>query len=119
SVEHSRWHGQEPPELCARSSARRAGAHGGTMNHEEQLIRYAANQLNESERADFEKHLAGCASCQADLTLWRSLANEVIASDSAVPAPVHLADSALEAIHAPSKLTRAFKGTAQLLRMQL
>ncbi|MBN8654686.1 MAG: zf-HC2 domain-containing protein [Anaerolineae bacterium] len=89
------------------------------MNHEEQLIRYAANQLNESERADFEKHLAGCASCQADLTLWRALANEVIASDSAVPAPVHLADSALEAIHAPSKLTRAFKGTAQLLQMQL
>ncbi|MCL4268765.1 MAG: zf-HC2 domain-containing protein [Anaerolineales bacterium] len=89
------------------------------MNHEEQLIRYAANQLNESERADFEKHMAGCASCQADLTLWQSLANEVIASDSAVPAPVHLADSALEAIHAPSKLTRAYKSTAQLLRMQL
>lgn len=89
------------------------------MNHEEQLIRYAANQLNESERADFEKHLAGCASCQADLTLWRSLANEVIASDSAIPAPVHLADSALEAIHAPSKLTRAFRGMVQLLRMQL
>lgn len=89
------------------------------MNHEEKLIRYAANQLNESERADFEKHLAGCAGCQADLPLWQSLANEVIASNSAVPAPVHLADSALEAIHAPSKLTRAFKSTVQLLRMQL
>ena len=89
------------------------------MNHEERLIRYAANQLNESEHADFEKHLAGCASCQADLTLWQSLANEVIASDSAVPAPVHLVDSALEAIHTPSKLTRAYKSTAQLLRMQL
>jgi hypothetical protein len=89
------------------------------MNHEEQLIRYAANQLDESERAEFEKHLAGCADCQTDLPLWRSLANEVIASDSAVPVPVHLADSALEAIHAPSKLTRAFKSTIQLLRMQL
>jgi len=89
------------------------------MNHEEQLIRYAANQLNESERADFEKHLAGCASCQADLLLWQSLANEVIASDSAVPAPVHLADSALEVIHTPSRLTRAFRNMTQLLRMQL
>ncbi|MBI5297152.1 MAG: zf-HC2 domain-containing protein [Chloroflexi bacterium] len=89
------------------------------MNHEEQLIRYAANQLNESERAEFEKHLAGCAGCQADLPLWRSLANEVISSDAAVPAPVHLADSALKAIHAPSKLTRALKSTIQLLRMQL
>ena len=89
------------------------------MNHEEQLIRYAANQLDESERAEFEKHLAGCAGCQADLHLWRALGNEVIASDSAVPAPVLLAESALEAIHAPSRLTRAFKSTIQLLRMQL
>ena len=89
------------------------------MNHEDQLILYAANQLDETERAEFEKHLAGCAACQADLQLWKSLANEVIASDSAIAAPIHLADSALEAIHAPSKLTRAFKGMTQLLRMQL
>lgn len=89
------------------------------MNHEDQLILYAANQLDETERAEFEKHIAGCAACQADLQLWKSLANEVIASDSAIAAPVHLADSALEAIHAPSKLTRAFNGMTQLLRMQL
>lgn len=89
------------------------------MNHEEQLIRYAANQLNESERAEFENHLSGCVDCQADLTLWASVASEINASDSAVPAPAHLADSALEAIHAPSKLMRAFRNTTQLLRMQL
>ncbi|HRJ58405.1 MAG TPA: zf-HC2 domain-containing protein, partial [Anaerolineales bacterium] len=89
------------------------------MNHEEQLIRYAANQLNESERVDFEKHLAGCASCQADLILWQSVADEINASDSLVPAPVHLADSALEVIHTPSRLTRAFRNMTQLLRMQL
>lgn len=89
------------------------------MNHEEQLIRYAANQLNESERAEFEYHLSGCVDCQADLTLWASVASEINASDSAVPAPAHLADSALEAIHAPSKLMRAFRNTTQLLRMQL
>lgn len=89
------------------------------MNHEEQLIRYAANQLNESERAEFENHLSGCVDCQADLTLWASVANEINASDSAMPAPVHLADSALEVINAPSKLTRAFRNMTQLLRMQL
>lgn len=89
------------------------------MNHEEQLIRYAANQLNESERAEFEQHLTECVDCQSDLPLWQSLANEVTASGSAVTAPVHLADAALEAIHAPSQLTRAFKSMAQLLRMQL
>ena len=89
------------------------------MNHEEQLIRYAANQLNENERAEFENHLSGCSDCQADLSLWASVSSEINASDSAIAAPVHLADSALEAIHAPSKLTRAFKSTAQLLRMQL
>ena len=89
------------------------------MNHEEQLIRYAANQLNENERAEFENHLSGCSDCQADLTLWASVSSEINASNSAIAAPVHLADSALEAIHAPSKLTRAFKSTTQLLHMQL
>ncbi len=89
------------------------------MNHEEQLIRYAANQLSESERAEFERHLTECTGCQSDLPLWLSLANEVTTSDSAVTAPLHLADSALEAIHAPSKLARAIKSMAQLLRMQL
>ena len=89
------------------------------MNHEEQLIRYAAKQLNENERAEFENHLSGCSDCQANLTLWASVSSEINASDSAIAPPVHLADYALEAIHAPSKLTRAFKSTAQLLRMQL
>ena len=89
------------------------------MNHDEQVILYAANQLNEDERADFEKHLAGCADCQADLAMWRSVSVEITASDSAVTAPVHLVDSALEAIHAPSRLLRAFHSTVQLLRMQL
>jgi len=89
------------------------------MNHEEQLIRYAAKQLNENERAEFERHLAECTDCQADLLLWQSVADAIHASDSAVPAPIHLADSALEAIHAPSKLTHAFRSMTQLLRMQL
>lgn len=89
------------------------------MNHEEQLIRYAANQLNENEHAEFERHLENCADCQTDLLLWQRVADEIHASDSAVPAPVHLADSALEAIHAPTMLMRAFKNTTQLLRMQL
>jgi hypothetical protein len=89
------------------------------MNHEEQLIRYAAKQLNESERADFERHLAECTDCQTDLHLWQSVADEIHASNSAIPAPLHPADSALEAIHTPSTLTLAFKRAAQLLRMQL
>jgi hypothetical protein len=89
------------------------------MNHEEQVIRYAANQLNENERTEFERHLAECADCQTDLFLWQSVADEIHASDSAVPAPAHLADSALEAIHAPAKLTRALQSMTQLLRIQL
>lgn len=89
------------------------------MNHEEQLIRYAAKQLNESEHADFERHLVECADCQTDLFLWQSVMDQIHASNSTVSVPVHLADSALGTIHAPSRLTRAFKNTAQLLRMQL
>ena len=30
------------------------------MNHEEEVILYAANQLDANERARFEKHLADC-----------------------------------------------------------
>lgn len=89
------------------------------MNHEELLIRYAANQMRDGERIEFEKHLAGCPGCQSDLLLWQSLANEVTASASAVIAPAHLAETALEAIHAPSKLARAFRSMVQLLRTQL
>ena len=89
------------------------------MNHVEQLVRYAAKQLNEIERVEFERHLAECADCQTDLLLWQSVADEIHASNSAVSAPVHLADSALEAIRSPSKLTRAFKSMSQLLRVQL
>ncbi len=89
------------------------------MNHEEQIILYAANQLDEQTRADFEKHLADCADCQSDLILWKSVADEIHASDSLVPAPAQLADSALEAIHQKNKLARALRSTGQLLRMQI
>lgn len=89
------------------------------MNHEEEVILYAANQMDANERTRFEKHLAGCADCQADLRMWQSLADEMQAAAFAMPAPAHLADSALETIHAPSQLARAFRGMIQLLRMQL
>jgi len=88
------------------------------MNHEEQLILYAANQLDEAERLRFEKHLADCAECQADLRLWKMVAEEIVASDSAEPAPVQLADRALEQIHRPTAPRLAFRRVIQLLRSQ-
>ena len=88
------------------------------MNHQEQLILYTANQLDEAERTRFEKHLAGCAECQADLRLWKTVAGEIIASDSAEPAPVQLAERALERIHQPAALRLAFRRVIQLLRSQ-
>lgn len=88
------------------------------MNHEEQLILYVANQLGEDERAEFETHMSGCVNCQADLELWTMVSDEITASGSAVQAPTHLAASALEVIDRPSKLTRAFRGTVQLLWAQ-
>lgn len=88
------------------------------MNHEEQVVLYAANQLDAVERAEFETHLLGCEDCQADLQLWSLVSDEISAADSAAPAPPHLAESALEVIHQPSKLTRAINRTGQLLRAQ-
>ncbi|MFT3894328.1 MAG: hypothetical protein QM730_22070 [Anaerolineales bacterium] len=59
------------------------------MNHEEQLILYVTDQLNDAaERLNFEKHLADCAECQADLQLWKAVADEIIASNSTEPVPV-------------------------------
>ncbi len=88
------------------------------MNHEEQLILYAAHQLDETERLQFEKHLADCAECQADLKLWKMVAEEIVVSDAAERAPVQLAERALEQIHRPTALRQAFRRVIQLLRSQ-
>ncbi len=88
------------------------------MNHEEQLILYAANQLGETERFQFEKHLADCVECQADLKLWKVVAEEIVAADSAERAPVSLAERALERIHQPAAPRLAFRRVVQLLRSQ-
>jgi hypothetical protein len=88
------------------------------MNHEEEVILYAANQLDAGERARFEKHLADCADCQADLTLWTLAAQEIRTADSAKVAPPHLADSAIERIHRPTAPRAALRRAIQLLRSQ-
>ena len=38
---------------------------------QELLPQYAAHFLNETVHEQVEAHLAGCASCQADLADWR------------------------------------------------
>lgn len=65
------------------------------MNHEEQLVLYAAGQLAGAARTAFEEHLALCAQCQADLPLWQTVALEIQQQNaSALPSP-DLADRAL------------------------
>jgi hypothetical protein len=88
------------------------------MNHEEQVILYAANQLNHADRAAFEVHLAECVPCQQDLKLWSAVSEEISASNAAVNVPAHLAESALEGIHRPTALTRSFRHAIQLLKSQ-
>lgn len=88
------------------------------MKHEEQIILYAANQLNEKERANFEKHLAGCEDCKMDLQMWNLVADEIIASDLRILVPAHVAESALEMIRQPAAFVRAFRTAHQLIRAQ-
>lgn len=88
------------------------------MNHEEQVILYAANQLDPTDRAAFEVHLAECADCQEELKLWSAVSEEISASSAAVTAPPYLAESALDAIHRPSPLLRSFRHAVQLLKSQ-
>ncbi|MGE5775468.1 MAG: zf-HC2 domain-containing protein [Chloroflexota bacterium] len=88
------------------------------MNHEEQVILYAANQLEDAERLRFEKHLADCVECQADLQLWRAVAEEIVDADAAEAVPVQLAEHALEQIHQPTAPRSAFRRVFQLLYSQ-
>jgi hypothetical protein len=88
------------------------------MNHEEQVLLYAAGQLSKNERAHFEEHLAGCADCQSDLDLWQMTANEIIASESAVAAPAQLAERALDQIHRPASLYAGIQHAWHLLYVQ-
>lgn len=88
------------------------------MNHQEQVILYVANQLDTAEHAEFETHLAGCEDCQADLQLWSLVSDEISTTDSAIPAPPHLAESALEVLHQRSPLMSAMNRSIQLLRAQ-
>ncbi len=59
------------------------------------LPEYAAGGLDAARRETLEAHLRTCAACQADLTLWKSVASEVRAADAQVAAPVGLVDQAL------------------------
>jgi hypothetical protein len=88
------------------------------MNHNEQVILYAADQMKNTERAEFEIHLAACAECQADLELWSAVSHEIRATNLVVSAPPHLDASALKVIDRPSKLMRALNRTFQLLWAQ-
>jgi hypothetical protein len=88
------------------------------MSHEEQVVLYVANQLSKTERAAFEVHLAECADCQQELRLWSAVSEEISASNAALTAPAHLADSALKVIHRPSAMRRSLRHAFQLLKSQ-
>jgi len=88
------------------------------MNHAEQIVLYAADQLDDAERLRFEKHIASCTECQADLKLWKMVAEEIVVSDSAETAPAQLAERALERTHRPAAPRLALQRVFQLLRSQ-
>jgi hypothetical protein len=88
------------------------------MNHEEQLLLYAAGRLGDTERAAFETHLAGCPECRAGLRLWQPVAEEIAAADGAVAAPAGLAESALGEIRRRPAPQPALFRAAGLLRAQ-
>ncbi len=88
------------------------------------LLLYVSGRLEPEQRARVEKHLAACASCRADLALWRGVADEIQAANRRVSAPAGLAGKALARIETqspkaslplPGYLNRAW----QLLRSQV
>ncbi|MFG1605104.1 zf-HC2 domain-containing protein [Actinoplanes sp. NPDC049265] len=81
----------------------------------DRLVEYAAGTLTPAERATVDAHLAGCATCRADLAAWRGIA------DAPVPSP----PPASELIHrvlvrsAMSEVSRTTPRRAELIRAQL
>jgi anti-sigma factor RsiW len=59
---------------------------------------YAVDALDDAERAEFEKHLATCASCQAEVDDLREAAGMLTELTSAAPPP-QLRDAVLADIH--------------------
>lgn len=50
---------------------------------------YVSGALRREQRNAVEEHLARCAECRADLGLWQSIAEEIVAGDRAMAAPPH------------------------------
>jgi hypothetical protein len=90
----------------------------GHPRYEEWLPLYVVGQLSELDRAEMQLHLDTCPECQADLTMWKAVSREIVETSRAVTAPPRLDERALERIHAPSSLRRAFLQAFNLLYAQ-
>lgn len=85
---------------------------------EEHLPFYVAGRLEGAQRTEIEAHLATCAACRADLEMWMAVSGEIGKANRAVTAPPRLAAQALERVHAPGRLSLAFRRAWQLLYTQ-
>ena len=85
---------------------------------QELLPLYVAGQLDAPERNALEAHLAACAACRADLTLWQATAAQIVAKDRAIAAPSGLAEAALRQVKGQRPLWRIARQAWQLFKAQ-
>ena len=62
---------------------------------------YVSGALDRSQALAVEAHLDGCAECQADLSLWKAVSEEIAAGDRGIAVPRGLADLALAQARGP------------------
>jgi hypothetical protein len=86
---------------------------------EELLPLYAAGRLEQDERAVVERHLSGCAACQADLRLWSEISGEIAAADRQVTASRALPRRALVQIRSKQASRPQLNSALQILRAQM
>ncbi len=73
---------------------------------------YAVDALDDIERVGFERHLAGCATCRAEVASLREAA-AALADDVALAPPPELRAAVLEGISAgPPAATRSCREVA-------
>jgi len=70
--------------------------------YEDLLPLFVTGQLNEAERAEMQNHLADCAECRVDLTLWESVSAEIRKTNRSVQPPADAMEAALARVQRTS-----------------
>ena len=85
--------------------------------YQDLLPLFVAGQLDQAEQAEMKTHLATCAECQTDLSMWREVSAEIQTTNQAAEAPsAELVDAALSKARISSSKREQAQGLGLMRR---